>query len=128
MPMDPDVRDIIERLERTIMENRDARNELGRQIRAEVAAMESRLNHEINADAARLAKLHEHVVGDGSTGLASRVKVNEISVERISADISSMRDSIRFYYRWFMTTGLLALISLAMQGVKIWTEYHHHTP
>lgn len=130
MVLDPDtiIKERTDRIEKTVEELRQEMLDNRKQLRSEFAAVEQRLTNEICVADDSIKKLREVIVGNGSTGLSQRIATIEVLVGHNADAVKDLKDSIRYYFRWFLATGVLAVVSMATSGIieviKMWANVH----
>lgn len=119
MAIDPDavLKERTDRIEKSIDELRREMNTNYSQLRSEVIAVETRISNEFSETDASLTKLREIIVGNGSTGLAQKLVSLEMLVHQNAEAVKAINDSSRYWLRWFIATGIAAMLSLGMSGI-----------
>ena len=119
MAIDPDavLKERTDRIEKSIDELRREMNTNYSQLRSEVIAVETRISNEFSETDASLTKLREIIVGNGSTGLAQKLVSLEMLVHQNAEAVKAINDSSRYWLRWFVATGIAAMLSLGMSGI-----------
>lgn len=119
MAIDPDavLKERTDRIEKSIDELRREMNTNYNQLRSEVIAVETRISNEFSETDASLTKLREIIVGNGSTGLAQKLVSLEMLVHQNAEAVKAINDSSRYWLRWFIATGIAAMLSLGMSGI-----------
>lgn len=119
MAIDPDavLKERTDRIEKSIDELRREMNTNYNHLRSEVIAVETRISNEFSETDASLTKLREIIVGNGSTGLAQKLVSLEMLVHQNAEAVKAINDSSRYWLRWFVATGIAAMLSLGMSGI-----------
>lgn len=119
MAIDPDavLKERTDRIEKSIDELRREMNTNYNHLRSEVIAVETRISNEFSETDASLTKLREIIVGNGSTGLAQKLVSLEMLVHQNAEAVKAINDSSRYWLRWFIATGIAAMLSLGMSGI-----------
>lgn len=111
----------------TVDELRTEMHEIKASLKAEIVAVERRMHDDLQSFDDNYKRLRETILGNGTSGLSQRLSALEILLAHNAESVKELKESIRYYFRWCLATGVMAVISMATSGIaeviKLWAQH-----
>lgn len=111
----------------TVDELRKEMLEMKASLKTDIAAVERRINDDLQSTDDSLKRLRETILGNGTSGLSQRLSALEVLLAHNADAVKELKESIRYYFRWCLATGVMAIISMGTSGIaeviKLWAQH-----
>jgi len=96
------------------------------ELRIEMHEIKASLKTEIAAVERRLLDDLQSFEGNGTSGLSQRLSALEVLLAHNADAVKELKESIRYYFRWCLATGVMAVMSMMTSGIaeviKLWAQ------
>lgn len=111
----------------TVDELRIEMHEIKASLKTEIAAVERRLLDDLQSFDDNHKRLREAITGNGTSGLSQRLSALEVLLAHNADAVKELKESIRYYFRWCLATGVMAVMSMMTSGIaeviKLWAQH-----